>query len=111
MTENWSALDADEKRIPASAPACSHRDEKSQPISQVITSFGENSFILLPYSISILDWFKFVCQFREVNAALIAMDLLDRLTSASVTKIVHSRIERHVADTCKGNFTVSHLVT
>ena len=60
---------------------------------------------------AILDWFKFVSQFREVNAALIAMDLLDRLTSASVTKIVHSRIERHVADTCKGNFTVSHLVT
>ena len=37
------------------------------------------------------------------------MDLLDRLTSACLTRIVHSRIERHVADTCKGNFTVSHL--
>ena len=37
------------------------------------------------------------------------MDLLDRLTSACVTRIVHARIERHVAETCKGNFTVSHL--
>jgi anaphase-promoting complex subunit 2 len=48
-------------------------------------------------------------QFDDVNAMLLQMDLLERLTSHCLTRIVHARIDRHVQDTCKGSFTISHL--
>ncbi len=36
-------------------------------------------------------------------------DLLERLASNSLTSVVHKRIELHVGETCRGNFTVNHL--
>lgn len=52
-----------------------------------------------------------IAVFHEVNRALIEMDLLERLSSDVVTKIVRSKIETHVDETCQGSFTVSHLAS
>ena len=50
-----------------------------------------------------------IAVFHEVNRALLEMDLLERLSSDVVTKIVRSKIETHVDETCQGSFTMSHL--
>lgn len=47
--------------------------------------------------------------FHDVNKKLLEMDLLERLVSNSLVKIVYSRIVRHVEETCQGSFTISHL--
>ena len=47
--------------------------------------------------------------FDDVNKKLLELDLLERLTSQVVTSIVRSRIEKHVQETCKGSFTISHI--
>lgn len=52
-----------------------------------------------------------IAVFHEINRALIEMDLLERLSSDVVTKIVRSKIETHVDETCQGSFTVSHLAS
>ena len=47
--------------------------------------------------------------FDEVNRKLLDLDLLERLSSNVLKNIVHSRIEQHVQETCKGSFTISHI--
>lgn len=37
------------------------------------------------------------------------MGLMELISGASVTKIVHSQIEKHIADQCKGNFDTAYL--
>ena len=49
--------------------------------------------------------------FHEVNRALMEMDLLERISSDVVTKIVRSKIEMHVDETCQGTFTRSHIAS
>ena len=39
------------------------------------------------------------------------MDLLERLSSDVVAKIVRNKIESHVEETCQGSFTTSHLAS
>ena len=52
-----------------------------------------------------------IAVFHEVNRALIEMDLLERISSDVVTKIVRSKIEMHVDETCQGTFTRSHVAS
>ena len=52
-----------------------------------------------------------IAVFHEVNRALLEIDLLERLSSDVVTKIVRSKIETHVDETCQGSFTMSHLAS
>ena len=47
--------------------------------------------------------------FNDINKKLLELDLLERLTSQVVTNIVRNRIEKHVQETCKGSFTISHM--
>ena len=50
-----------------------------------------------------------IAEFHDVNRRLLDMDILERLTSDVIAKIVHGRIASHVNDSCQGSFTVSHL--
>ena len=52
-----------------------------------------------------------IAVFHEVNRALLEMDLLERLSSDVVAKIVRTKIESHVEETCQGSFTTSHLAS
>ena len=52
-----------------------------------------------------------IAVFHEVNRALMEMDLLERISSDVVTKIVRSKIETHVDETCQGTFTRSHIAS
>lgn len=37
------------------------------------------------------------------------MGLMELVSGAAVTEIVHSQIEKHIEDECKGNFDTSYL--
>ncbi len=50
-----------------------------------------------------------LAEFRGVNTRLIELGALERLAAESLTRIVHSRIDKHVEETCRGNFTSPHL--
>ncbi|XP_059146354.1 anaphase-promoting complex subunit 2-like isoform X2 [Physella acuta] len=52
-----------------------------------------------------------VCQkrFDDVNKKLDEMGLMELVSGSAVTEIVHSQIEKHIEDECKGNFDSSYL--
>ncbi len=48
-------------------------------------------------------------EFHQVSSALLELDALECLAGSALTHIVHSRVDRHVADTCTGSFSSPHL--
>ncbi len=47
--------------------------------------------------------------FHSASAALVQLGCLECLAAGALSRIVHSRVDRHVLDTCTGSFTVHHL--
>ncbi|ESP05035.1 hypothetical protein LOTGIDRAFT_109593 [Lottia gigantea] len=47
--------------------------------------------------------------FHSVNRQLDEMGILERLSGAAVTSIVHNQIQRYINTTCKGNFETSYI--
>lgn len=52
---------------------------------------------------------ELVCAFNKTNQYLYNMNLLDRLAGYTLTNLIQERINRHVQDTCKGIFDMSHI--
>ncbi|CAL1540803.1 unnamed protein product [Lymnaea stagnalis] len=47
--------------------------------------------------------------FDEVNKKLDEMGIMELVSGSAVTEIVHTQIEKHIEDECKGNFDTSYL--
>lgn len=50
-----------------------------------------------------------ISSFHDANRKLLELNILERLTGDTVTNLVHTRIQRHVSESCTGSFTISHL--
>uniref|UniRef100_A0A2C9KE64 Anaphase-promoting complex subunit 2 n=1 Tax=Biomphalaria glabrata TaxID=6526 RepID=A0A2C9KE64_BIOGL len=48
-------------------------------------------------------------KFDDINKKLDELGLMELISGSAVTDIVHCQIEKHIEDSCKGNFDTSHI--
>ncbi|KAH9512448.1 Anaphase-promoting complex subunit 2 [Bulinus truncatus] len=85
-----------------------------QPFKAVVKNFYSEAFEIHRNQAdesapSQLDLEKSQKRFDTVNKKLDEMGLMELISGSAVTEIVHCQIEKHIEDSCKGNFDTSHI--